>query len=537
MNQAVERFDYIVVGGGTAGCVVAARLSENPRKTVLVLEAGPDNRGWIVNMPAAVSQIVTDRRYTYQYKTAPEPYIGGKVIHQPRGRVLGGSSSINGMVFTRGNPGDFDKWEEQYGCTGWNYRSVLPYFKKFEKSAFGETEYRGGSGPLKISVPAMRNPINKAWLEAGRQAGYPILRDSNSASQEGFAPHEQTIADGYRISTAFGFLTPEVRKRPNLTIRTDSPAEKLVFEGKRAVAVDYVRNGQRQQVFAAREIILCGGSVNSPTLLMQSGIGDAEALQAFAIPVIHHLPGVGANFQDHPDVAIRMACKVSSASLGGALRFPRKQLIGLRWFLSRSGAAATNHYEACAFLRSRPGLTEPNFKFELFPAALKPDSFDLYPQPTFQMNIGLMTVASRGRLSLSGPASSDAPVLLLNYLKEPIDRQSLREATRIARKILSQPAMARYSGDELDPGPALQTDEQLDAWIDKRCTTAFHLAGSCRMGPASSPEAVVGLDLKVHGIDGLRVADASIMPEIVSANTNATSIMIGERAADLIQAA
>jgi choline dehydrogenase len=268
---------------------------------------------------------------------------------------------------------------------------------------------------------------------------------------------------------------------------------------------------------------------------MQSGVGDAEALRSFGISVVHHLPGVGANLQDHPDVAIHVTSKVPSVTLGGAMLFPRKQLIGLRWFISRSGPAATNHYEACAFLRSRPGLAEPNIKFELFPAALKPDSFDLYPQAAFQMNIGVMTVASRGKVTLSGPRPSDTPILLVNYLKEPVDRQTHREAVRIARKVLSQPAMAPFTGEELDPGPTIQSDEQIDAWLSKRCASAFHLSGSCRMGPASDASTVVGVDLKVHGIQGLRVADASILPEIVSANTNATSIMIGERAADLIK--
>lgn len=528
-------FDYIVVGAGSAGCALAARLSEHASVSVALIEAGPDNRTWKIDMPAMVADLVTGTKYNWAYKTEAEPFIGNRVVDIARGRVLGGSSSINGMVFTRGEPADFDEWAAD-GCTGWAYKDVLPYFKRMETSTRGENRYRGGSGPLQVMVPPGKDkPINRAWMEAGREAGFAVVDDPNGATQEGFGPSEQSILKGVRSSTARAYLTEEVRHRPNLTILTGVEVDRLMMEGTRAAGVSGRRGGRAVTFRAGREIILSAGAANSPKILMLSGIGDGARLAGLGLPVARHLPGVGQNLQDHPDVAVHYTCKDAKASLRRLMRFPRNVLIGMQWFANHTGFAASNQFEAAAFVRTRPGLAKPNLKFEMLPLAIDPVSFKPYPMPSLEVHCALMCAESRGEIALRSANPNDAPVIRMNFLKEEVDRQSLREGVRLARKVLATRAFSAYAGDELEPGREVDSDAALDAWIDQRVMTSWHLAGSCKMGPGSDPMAVVGPDLKVHGVQGLRVADASIMPVVVSANTNAASIMIGDRAGDLVK--
>ncbi|WP_449433310.1 choline dehydrogenase [Pseudomonas putida] len=529
--------DYIVVGGGSAGCALASRLSEVAGVSVLLLEAGPsnDNGTWRMDMPAAVGSLLTNDRFNWAYKTEPEQYIDGRVIDIARGRVLGGSSSINGMVYTRGHAYDYDEWATDCACPGWSYKDVLPYFKRCESSARGETTYRGGSGPLHTMVPDLNaNPLNAAWMKAGKQAGYAVIADSNAEVQEGFCPNEKTIWKGRRWSSARAYLTEPVRARSNLTIETGCVVQRILMVGKRAVGVEFKINGERRTVHCNKEVILCSGSVDSPKLLMLSGIGPREHLESLGIEVVHELPGVGLNLQDHPDVAVQFRCTDPSVSLLGVSSFPGNIKTGVQWFLNKTGAAASNQFDAAAFVKTRPELNRPNIKFELLPLALQPESFRGYPFATYQIHCALMTAESRGYVRLRSADPQVPAAITVNFLKDPIDRQSLREAVRIARQLAATPALGRYTGEELEPGADCISDEQLDTWIRKRVTTSWHLASTCSMGPASDPYAVVGNDLRVHGVDGLRVADASIMPVVVSANTNAACIMIGDHAADWV---
>ena len=525
-------FDYIVVGAGSAGCVVAARLSENPRHKVLLLEAGGADKHWRIEMPLGVGALLESGAHNWNYLTEPEPHLNNRRISHPRGRVLGGSSSINGMVYTRGHGLDYDNWARKHGCTGWGYADVLPYFKRSESSAAGESPYRGGNGPLKVTAPDLTAaPLNRAFMEAGRQAGYPLTPDSNGFKQEGFGPNEMTISDGRRWSAARAYLDP-ARSRPNLRIESNALVVRLTFEGTRATGVVYRQQGKSYRARTGAEVILCGGSINSPQILMLSGIGPADRLRNLGIPVIADRSSVGRNLQDHPDLTVQYWCR-APVTLFSATRFPGKWVAGLRWFLSRKGLAATNQFEAAAYIRSAAGIQHPDIKLELLPLAFQPDSFNPHPGHAFQIHMTMLQAESRGAITLRSADPAAAPSIQFNYLSDPRDLATMRRAVQLTREIVRQPAMQAYAGAEIAPGGAAATEAGLDNWISDHVATAFHPAGTCRMG--GDADSVVDPQLRVRGVLGLRVVDASIMPQVVSSNTNAPTIMLAERACDFIR--
>jgi choline dehydrogenase len=525
-------FDYIVVGAGSAGCVMAARLSENPRHKVLLLEAGDADKDWRIDMPLGVAALLESGAHNWNYLTDPEPHLNNRQIPHPRGRVLGGSSSINGMVYTRGHGLDYDAWATKYGCTGWSYADVLPYFKRSESCAAGEGPYRGGNGPLKVTAPDLTSaPLNKAFMEAGRQAGYPLTADSNGYQQEGFGPNEMTIADGRRWSAARAYLDP-ARSRSNLRIESDALVECITFDGTRATGIQYRQRGRTCRARAGSEVVLCGGSFNSPQVLMLSGIGPAEALRSLGIAVVADRGSVGRNLQDHPDLTVQYWCK-APVTLFAASCFPGKWLTGLRWFLSRKGLAASNQFEAAAYVRTAAGIQHPDLKLELLPLAFQPDSFNPHPGHAFQIHMTMLRAESRGTVILRSPDPTAPPRIQFNYLSDPRDLATMRRAVQLTREIVHQPAMQAYAGDEIAPGAAAATESGLDTWIRNCISTAFHPAGTCRMG--GDEDSVVDPQLRVRGVHGLRVVDASIMPQVVSSNTNAPTIMLADRASDLIR--
>ncbi|MBP1887063.1 choline dehydrogenase [Ensifer mexicanus] len=445
--------------------------------------------------------------------------------------MMGGSSAINGMVYTRGNPQDYDEWRDEHGCTGWGYADVLPYFIRMENAKGGDDRYRGRTGPLKVTRPVFKNPLNHAFIEAGREIGYPVTEDSNGPQHEGFAVAEQTIFNGERISTAAAFLTKSVRSRANLTIAPKTLVERIVLEGRRAAGVKCQSSGASKLFRARREIVLCAGGVGSPHILKLSGIGPSDELRKHGIAVVHHSKAVGANLQDHLDLPIQYSCKLP-VSLKKNTEWPRKAFVGIDWFLTKGGVASSNQFEATAYIRSRAGISKPNLKFEFFPLSISHDNFKPYPQEAFQIHCTIETSYARGELLLKSSDAADAPALHFNYLSDDRDMQTFREGVALARELVASRAFEPFRGAEIEPGQAVKSKDALDAWIRRRATTAFHISGTCAMGRADNPAAVVGPDLKVHGVEGLRVADASIMPVVVTSNLNASAIMIGERAAD-----
>ncbi|MGB3312822.1 MAG: choline dehydrogenase [Albidovulum sp.] len=528
-----KAFDFIVVGAGSAGCAVAARLSERPGLEVLLIEAGPDANPWTIRMPLAVDRLLNGTTYNWQFGSEPEPGLQGRAVAHPRGRVVGGSSAINGMVYTRGHPLDFDDWRDRYGCTGWGYADVLPYFRRMETAPGGSSRYRGGDGPLKVTRPDPdSNPLNAAFIAAGRELGHPVTDDYNGPKQEGFAVGEQSILRGERRSTAVSYLTSEVRRRPNLTILPDCLVERIDLEGKEAVGVTVRVQGAARAIRARREVILSAGAIGSPHLLMLSGIGPGSVLKAAEIPVVLDRPAVGRNLQDHPDLVIQFGCR-QPVTLQRYTSGLGRIVTGVKWFAMRRGVAASNQFEVAAYLRTRSGLRKPNIKLEFFPLAISHADYQPYPQEAFQIHMTLMDSAARGEVSLRSADAATAPVLRFNYLNSDTDMQTFREAVALTRRLVQASAFAPFAGPEMDPGAEVQSDAALNDWIRSRVSTAYHPSCTCRMGAADDPQAVVAPDLRVYGIAGLRVADASVMPHIVAANTNATTIMIGERAADL----
>lgn len=523
--------DFIIVGSGSAGSALAYRLSEDGKHTVLVLEYGGTDAGPFIQMPAALSYPMNMSMYDWGLMTEPEPHLGGRRLVTPRGKVIGGSSSINGMVYVRGHARDFDTWEEM-GAAGWGYRHVLPYYKRMEDSHGGEDGWRGRGGPLHVTRGPRTNPLYHAFVEAGREAGYPVTADYNGRQQEGFGAMEMTVWNGRRWSAAAAYLKPAL-KRANVSLKTRALARRVIFEGRRAVGVEFEQGGQVQVARARREVVLAASSLNSPKLLQLSGIGNAEYLKNVGITPVHHLPGVGENLQDHLEIYFQMRCK-EPVTLNAKLGLVSKGLIGAQWLFFKSGLGATNHFESCGFIRSKAGVEYPDIQYHFLPGAIRYDGKAAAPGHGFQVHVGPMRSKSRGFVRIRSNDPKEPPRILFNYMSQESDWQDFRTCVRLTREIFTQPAMQRFAAGEIQPGEHLTTDDQIDGFIREHCESAYHPCGTCRMGKASDPMAVVDPQCRVIGVEGLRVADSSIFPQVTNGNLNAPSIMTGEKAADHI---
>ena len=529
--MAVDGFDYVIIGAGSAGCVLANRLSEDGKHTVLVLEAGGGDNSVFIQMPTALSIPMGMDKYNWGYHTEPEPHMDGRRMDLPRGKVIGGGSSINGMVYIRGNAMDYEGWEAQ-GAKGWGYRNVLPYFRKAETRAEGGDAWRGNQGPLHTSYGPMKNPLYSVFVEAATQAGYAATEDVNGFRQEGFGRMDRTIHRGKRWSAASAYLKPAM-DRKNLVVRTGVHVTKLDFEGKRAVAVRYLKGTTETVVQARREIILAGGSINSPQLLKLSGVGPVDELKAHGIEPVHHLAGVGENLQDHLEFYFQQAC-TQPITLFSHMNPIGKALIGIQWFLFKNGLGATNHFESCGFIRSRPGVPYADIQYHFLPAAIAYDGSVKAEAHGFQAHVGPMRSKSRGWVRLASANPREKPKVLFNYMSHEDDRIEMRACVRLTREIFGQHAFDAYRGEELQPGKDIVSDEAIDAFVRQKAESAYHPCGTCKMGDPTDPMAVVDPETRVIGLGGLRVVDTSIMPQVTTGNLNAPAIMIGEKASDLI---
>jgi len=528
-----ESFDYIIVGGGSAGSALANRLSADESRSVLLLEAGRRDYWWdvYIHMPAALTFPIGNPRYDWMYSSEPEPGMNGRRISAGRGKILGGSSSINGMIFQRGNPLDYEKWASEPGMDSWDYAHCLPYFKKMETCTAGADEWRGNSGPLYMERGAVKNPLFSAFFEAVQQAGYPLTADVNGYKQEGFAAFDGSVKNGHRVNASKAYLNP-IRHRRNLTIRTRSLVTRVLMNGTRATGVEVRDRRGRLQQISAGEVILSGGAINSPQLLQLSGIGDAEHLRSVGVEPVHHLPGVGENLQDHLEVYVQHAC-TQPVSLNPNLQFWRRPFIGAAWLFGRTGPGASNHFEGGGFARSNDDVDYPNLMFHFLPIAVRYDGTAPEGGHGYQVHIGPMYSNARGSVRITAPDPTKPPALRFNYLTTEQDKREWVEAIHVARDILGQSAFAPYSGGEISPGSAVSTDEEILEWVRQDGETAYHPSCTCKMG-VDEMAVVDPESLRVHGIDGLRVVDASVMPEITNANIYAPTMMIAEKAADRI---
>ncbi len=530
--MAPADYDFIIIGGGSAGSALANRLSASPAARVLVLEAGRPDYRWdvFIHMPAALTFPIGSRFYDWQYESEPEPCLNGRRIYHARGKVLGGSSSINGMIFQRGNPLDYQRWARGEGMADWDYAHCLPYFKRMETCLAGADEFRGGSGPLVLERGPATSPLFRAFFEAVQQAGYPLTSDVNGFQQEGFAAFDRNIHRGRRLSAARAYLHP-VMSRPNLTVTCRAYVTRIMFEGTRAVGVEYRHRGASRQARAG-EIILCGGAINSPQLLQLSGVGNAAELAALGIGVVADLPGVGENLQDHLEVYVQYGSKLP-VSVAPALKWRNRPMVGARWLFLRGGPGATNHFEAGGFVRSNDEVAYPNLMFHFLPIAIRYDGSAPAGGHGYQVHIGPMYSDSRGTVKLKSADPAVKPALRFNYLSTPTDRREWAEAVQIARKILNQPAFEPFNAGELSPGPGVSTEEEVLDWVRRDAETALHPSCTCKMGTGEG-SVVDPSSMRVHGLDGLRVVDASVMPYVTNGNIYAPVMMTAEKAADLI---
>ncbi|MDD9726221.1 choline dehydrogenase [Roseovarius sp. SK2] len=525
--------DYVIVGAGSAGCAMAYRLSEAGH-SVLVIEHGGTDAGPFIQMPGALSYPMNMKMYDWGYRTEPEPHLGGRRLAAPRGKVIGGSSSINGMVYVRGHARDFDHWRDE-GATGWGYADVLPYYKRLENwtdaGHGGDPDWRGSDGPLHVTRGQMANPLTRAFIEAGEQAGYPVTPDYNGEQQEGFAPFEMTVHKGQRWSAANAYLKPALKTGKCDVVR--GLAARVVFEDGRAVGVEVTRKGRQEIIRANAEVILSASAFNSPKLLMLSGIGPGAHLAEHGIDVIADRPGVGANLQDHLEVYVQMAAS-QPVSLYKYWNLPGKALVGLTWLLGKTGPGATNQFESCGFIRSAAGVDYPDLQFHFLPIAVRYDGQAAAEGHGYQAHVGPMRSESRGHVTLNSADPAAPPKIFFNYMSCDSDWQDFRRAIRLTREVFAQDAFAPFSKHEIQPGADVQSDDQIDDFIREHAESAYHPCGTCRMGRADDPRSVVDPEGRVIGVSGLRVADSSVFPRIPNGNLNAPSIMVGEKMADLV---
>jgi len=536
MSSASKDFDYVIVGAGSAGCVLANRLSSDPQNRVLLIEAGPEDSGvnWLpIRMPAMMLHNINGNitRLNWAYPGEPEPELGGRSLKHDRGKALGGSSSINGMVYIRGHAQDFEGWRRS-GCDGWGYEDVLPYFKRLESLSCGGDTYRGGDGPMHVYRPSAEDPLSQAFLKAGEEAGYPLTDDLSGYKQEGFGVLDRTGYKGQRWSTASGYLAP-ARERPNLEVVTGALVQRVSLEGNRATGVMYKDKRGQEAVVRGGEVILSAGAVGTPHVMMLSGLGPAAHLQEMGITVHADLPGVGANLNDHPDFVMKFKCAKPitlypySKPIAGAMA-------GIQWLTTGGGICGSNHFEAAAQVRSGPGVEYPDLQLTLSPIAMEGHSFEPMQEHAFQMHVGLMQTQSRGSIRLKSSDPATPPAILANYLQDGRDLEVMRTGIRLIRELVETSAFSELRGDEIYPGAAAQSDEELGQVLKEGLASQWHLSGTARMGAADDPDAVVDPEGRVRGVGNLRVVDASVMPFATNGNTNSPTIMLAEKLSDAI---